>query len=262
MKFSRVAGGALIALVYVFLLLPLVIVILASFNSSSYLAFPPAGFSLRWYGEFFRSSAFMDALWTSVVVGVVTAAGAVLLGAPAALFFVRFLRKRREEFRLALIAPMLLPEVLTAIALLFYFSQISFGTQTMVPLTIGHIVITVPYVFLTVSSALYNLPPSVEEAARTLGASPWIAFRRITLPLIKSGVVTGAILAFIMSFDNINISLLLKPVGSSTLPIQLFDYLRYDFDPTAAAAATVSVGITMLAVLVVDRLYGLRAIRF
>jgi putative spermidine/putrescine transport system permease protein len=161
-----------------------------------------------------------------------------------------------------MLAPMLLPEVLTAIALLFFFNQVFIGTQTLLPLILGHIVITLPFVFLTVSSALYNLPTAVEEAARTLGASAWKAFRRVTFPLIKSGIVTGAMLAFIMSFDNVNISLLLKAIGTSTLPIQLFDYLRYDFDPTAAAASTISVGLTMLIVLAIDRIYGLRAVRF
>jgi putative spermidine/putrescine transport system permease protein len=123
-------------------------------------------------------------------------------------------------------------------------------------------VITLPFVFLAVASALYNMPPSVEEAARTLGADPWRVFSRVTLPLIRSGVITGALLAFIMSFDNVNISLLLKPVGTSTLPIQLFDYLRYDFDPTAAAASTISVALTMTLLIVIDRIYGLRAVRF
>jgi putative spermidine/putrescine transport system permease protein len=106
------------------------------------------------------------------------------------------------------------------------------------------------------------MPPSIEEAARTLGAGPWRTFLRVTLPLIRSGVITGALLAFIMSFDNVNISLLLKSVGTTTLPIQLFDYLRYDFDPTAAAASTVSVALTMSLLVVIDRIYGLRAVRF
>jgi len=123
-------------------------------------------------------------------------------------------------------------------------------------------VITLPFVFLTVTSALYNMPPSIEEAARTLGAGTWRTFLRVTLPLIRSGVITGALLAFIMSFDNVNISLLLKSVGTTTLPIQLFDYLRYDFDPTAAAASTVSVALTMSLLVVIDRIYGLRAVRF
>jgi len=248
--------------VYLFLLLPIAIVVLASFNAAEYLAFPLAGLSFRWYAAFISSPSFTGAFFVSIAVGLAAAAAATLIGTPAAIFYVRFLQRHREEFRLAMLAPMLLPEVLTAIALLFFFNQVLIGTQTLLPLILGHIVITLPFVFLTVSSALYNLPATVEEAARTLGASAWKAFRRVTFPLIKSGIITGAMLAFIMSFDNVNVSLLLKAVGTSTLPIQLFDYLRYDFDPTAAAASTISVALTMLIVFAIDRIYGLRSVRF
>jgi putative spermidine/putrescine transport system permease protein len=248
--------------VYVFLLMPIVIVIVASVNSAEYLSFPPTGFSLRWYLAFLKSGQFMNAFALSIKVGVAAAFLATLIGVPAALFYVRHLRNGRERFRFAMLAPILLPEVLTAIALLFFFNQVFSGTQTLLPLVVGHVVITLPFVFLTVTSALYNMPAAVEEAARTLGASPWKSFVKITLPLIRSGVMTGAILAFIMSFDNVNISLLLKAVGTTTLPIQLFDYLRYDFDPTAAAASTISVLLTMTLLVVIDRIYGLRAVRF
>src|SRR5690606_36041511 len=150
----------------------------------------------------------------------------------------------------------------TAIALLFFFNHFFAGTRTVLPLLVGHVVVTLPLVFLTVTSSLYNMPPAVEEAARTLGAGTFKTFRMVTLPLIKSGIVTGGMLAFILSFDNVNISLLLKPVGATTLPIQLFDYLRYDFDPTAAAASTVSVILTLAVVVLIDRLYGLKTVRF
>jgi putative spermidine/putrescine transport system permease protein len=251
-----------VAAVYLFLLLPIVIVVVASFNAAEYLSFPPVGLSLRWYVSFLSSPSFTGAFLVSIIVGLVAAAAATIIGTPAAIFYVRFVRRHREAFRLAMLAPMLLPEVLTAIALLFFFNQMFFGARTLLPLLLGHTVITLPFVFLTVSSALYNLPVAVEEAARTLGANAWKTFRYVTFPLIKSGVVTGAMLAFIMSFDNVNISLLLKAIGTSTLPIQLFDYLRYDFDPTAAAASTISVVLTMLVVLAIDRIYGLRAVRF
>jgi putative spermidine/putrescine transport system permease protein len=251
-----------IGAVYAFLLLPIAIVVVASFNAGEYLRFPPDGLSLRWYVSFFESSSFTNAFGRSIVVGLAAAAAASIVGTPAAIFYVRHLRGGRERFRMLMLAPMLLPEVLTAIALLFFFNQFLFGTQTMAPLVIGHVVITLPFVFLSVTSALYNMPAAVEEAAFTLGAGTWTAFRRITLPLVKSGIVTGAMLAFIISFDNVNISLLLKSIGTSTLPIQLFDYLRYDFDPTAAAVSTLSVALTLIVVALIDRLYGLRAVRF
>jgi len=251
-----------VSAVYAFLLLPTAIVIVVSFNSAEYLSFPPTGISLRWFRAFFAAGQFIDAFWFSIGVGIVASFLATLAGTPAAIFHVRFLRTGREQFRFAVLSPILLPEVLTAIALLFFFNQVLGGTQSVLPLVIGHVVITLPFVFLTVTSALYNMPASVEEAARTLGAGPWLSFFRVTLPLIRSGVITGALLAFIMSFDNVNVSLLLKSVGTTTLPIQLFDYLRYDFDPTAAAASTISVVLTMSLLVIIDRIYGLRAVRF
>ena len=251
-----------ITAVYIFLLIPIIIVILTSINSAAYLSFPPQGFTLRWYQGFFASQSFMDAFFLSLVVGVLTALIATAIATPAALFYVRHLKAGREQFRVAMLAPLLLPEVLTAIALLFFFNHFFAGTRSMLPLLIGHVAVTLPLVFLSVTSALYNMPPAVEEAARTLGASPMRAFHLVTMPLIKSGMVTGGMLAFILSFDNVNISLLLKPVGSTTLPIQLFDYLRYDFDPTAAAASTVSVILTLAVVVFIDRLYGLKTVRF
>lgn len=253
-----VAVGA----VYVFLLIPTVVVLLSSINPAAYLSFPPHGFSLRWYQAFFGSKTFMNAFLLSITVGAFTAIISTAIATPAALFYVRHLNFAREQFRLAMLAPMLLPEVLTAIALLLFFNHYFSGTRDLAPLIIGHVVITLPMVFLSVTSALYNMPPAVEEAARTLGANSLRTFRLVTLPLIKSGIVTGAMLAFILSFDNVNISLLLKPIGSSTLPIQLYDYLRYDLNPTAAAASAVSIAVTFAVVFLIDRLYGLRAVRF
>jgi putative spermidine/putrescine transport system permease protein len=113
-----------------------------------------------------------------------------------------------------------------------------------------------------VSSTLYNLTPSIEEAARSLGANRYVTFFRITLPLIKPGVIAGAMFAFIVSFDQFPISLLLKGVGTTTLPIQLFDYVRYDFDPTAAAVSTVSIVITLGVVLLTEKLVGLDSLRW
>jgi putative spermidine/putrescine transport system permease protein len=251
-----------IACVYIFLLLPIAIVVIASFNAGEYLSFPPSGLSFRWYTALLRSASFTRSFELSILIGLLAATCASVIGTPAALFYVRYLRFGREQFRLTMLAPMLLPEVLTAIALLFFFNEFFGGTQNIVPLLLGHTVITTPFVFLTVTSELYNMPIGVEEAARVLGARSWTAFRRVTFPLMKSGIISGAMLAFIMSFDNVNMSLMLKPIGVSTLPIQLFDYLRFDFDPTAAAVSTLSLTLTLLVVLAIDRVYGLRTVRF
>jgi len=253
---------AAVGLVYAFLMLPIAIVVIVSLNSGEWLKFPPEGVSLRWYAAFLSSKPFMDATRLSLILATVATVAATLIGVPAALFYVRHARRWREAFRLVALSPLLLPEILTAIALLFLYYQVGLGTKTVAGLYLGHVVICVPFVFLQVTSALYNLSPALEEAARSLGAGSFTAFRRVTLPLIKPGVIAGALFAFIISFDNVSISLLLKGVGTTTLPLQLFDYLQWDFDPTAAAASTLSILFTLGAVLLVDRLIGLKALRF
>jgi putative spermidine/putrescine transport system permease protein len=262
MKGGKLLLGAAVTSVYVFLMLPIAIVVIASFNSGKYLKFPPEGFSLRWYANFFGSQPFMDATLLSFVLAVVAAAVATVIAVPAALYYVRHAGRWRETFRMLTLAPLLLPEILTAIALLFFYYQIGIGTKSALGLYLGHVVICIPFFFLQVTSALYNISPSLEEAARSLGATSWTSFRRVTLPLIKPGVINGALFAFIISFDNVSISLLLKGVGTTTLPMQVFDYLRWDFDPTTAAASTVSIAMTLGAVILVDRLVGLRAMRY
>jgi putative spermidine/putrescine transport system permease protein len=251
-----------VTLAYVFLMLPIVVVLLASLNSGAYLKFPPEGFSLRWYAAFFDNEPFIDAMLVSLRVAIISTVVSTLIGTPAAIYYAKWAHRYKAGLRLVMIAPMLLPEVLTAIALLLYYYGIGIGTQSMAGLQIGHILITVPYVFLNVTAALGNTTPNLEEAARSLGASPAVAFRRISLPLMKQGVVNGAMFAFIISFDTFSISLLLKGVDTMTLPIQLFEYLQWNFDPTAAAVSTLSILVTLTAIILTDRLVGLRTIRF
>jgi putative spermidine/putrescine transport system permease protein len=260
-KAGRATYLGIVAAVYVFLMLPLVVVVLASFNAGEVLTFPPKGFSLRWYANFFNSEPFMDSLYFSLELAATAMVLATLLGTSSALFVVRYAGAWRDRLRLLITAPLLVPEVLTAIALLFFFYGIGLG-RTLVALVIGHVLVTLPFVFLAVSSALYNFDTALEDAARGLGASRLTTFRRITLPIIKPGVISGALLAFIISFDLFAVSLLLKGVGNSTLPIQVFDYVKWSFDPTTAAVATVSIVVTLVAVLLTDRLVGLKSVRF
>ncbi len=263
------AGGLLAAIpavfivaVYLFLLLPIVLIVLMSLNAGEFLAFPPQGLSLRWYVALFHNESFMRAIRTSFVVAGIATMVSTLVGTAAALYFVRHGGRYRETLRMLLMMPLMLPEILSAIALLFFLYATGIGTSTMFGLLVGHALITLPYVFMNVSASLYNFDRSIEQAARSLGASPFTVFRRVTLPLIKPGIITGALFAFIISFDLFNMSLLLKGIGMTTLPIQLFDYLRWDFDPTAAAVSSVSIVLTFTLVLLIDRLVGLRTLRF
>jgi putative spermidine/putrescine transport system permease protein len=246
-----------LALLYGFLLLPLAVVVLASFTAGPLLTFPPQGLSLRWYAGFFGNQSFLQALGLSLRVAAMTALLASLVATPAALCHRRLAGGRRAAFRLLLLAPLLLPELLTAIGLLFLLQRLGLG-HSVAGLVIGHTVIALPFAFLSVAAALEQVPEVLERAALSLGARRWTVAMRVLLPLVRPGVLTGALFAFIVSFDMFTLSLLLKPVGGDTLPLALFAYLQYDFDPTAAVAASVSVAIAFLAVAVIDRLVGLR----
>ena len=260
MRRRGVLLSVVVTIIYLFLLVPIVIVVLAALNAGNYLAFPPQGISLRWFikaaetGPFLRSFVFSLKL-----AGWVTALSTVL-GTMAALYIVRHSRRFRTVLRLAIVAPLQFPAILTGIALLIFFFATGLGTRGMRALFIGHTLLALPYVFLTVSAVLVGFDRSLEEAAQSLGAGPLTTFRRVTFPLIKGGVISGALFAFITSFDQFPISLLLVSVGNTTLPIQLFDYLRFSFDPAAAAVSTVSVLMSVAIVLLVDRLVGLQAV--
>lgn len=272
---GRMLYVSFVTLVYIFLLTPLVIVVIASFNSGDYLTFPPEGFSWRWYVKFFQSQSFMASLAFSLKLALICTLVSTSLGTMVALYTVRFATRWREQLRIFVLMPLLLPEILTAIGLLFFYYNTEdlmawLGFEGMrgvfrnsiIGLLIGHVLVTLPFVFLSISASLYNFDRSLEEAARSLGANRYQTFWRITLPIIKPGIISGALFCFIISFDLFNISLLLKGIGVATLPIQLFDYVRWDFDPTAAAVSTVSIVVTVIALVIAQRLVGLRSLRF
>lgn len=257
---SRVILNIVVALLYLFLLAPIIIVVVAAFNSGQYLRFPPEGFSLRWFEKFLQSEPFVDAFLFSVRLAIIVTVLATVIGTAAALYIVRHSRRFRAGLQLLIISPLPVPAILTGIALLIFFYAIGLGTRGMVGLVIGHTLVSLPYVFLTVSTVLVGFDRSLEEAARNLGAGPWTTFRRVTLPIIKGGIISGSVFAFIVSFDQFPISLLLASVGSTPLPLQLFDYLRFSFDPTAAAVSTISILMTVVVVLITERLVGLESL--
>jgi putative spermidine/putrescine transport system permease protein len=257
-------GGLLltivVALIYLFLLVPIVIVILSAFNSGNFLRFPPEGISLRWFVKAAQTGPFVRSFEFSLRLAALVTVVSTILGTMAAIFTVRYSRRFRDLLRLTIVAPLQFPAILTGIALLIFFLATGIGTRGMRALFIGHTLVALPYVFLTVAAVLVGFDRSLEEAARSLGAGPLVAFWKITLPIVKGGVISGALFAFITSFDQFPISLLLVSVGNTPLPIQLFDYLRFSFDPAAAAVSTVSVLMSVAIVLLIDRLVGLHAI--
>lgn len=256
---GRHAFTGLVILLYAFLIAPIAIVVIASFNAGRFLVFPPEGFSLQWYAKFLESGPFVRSFLFSLRLATLVTVIATAIGTAAALYVVRHARES-GLLRMLLVAPLQLPGIMTALALLIFYYGIGLGGTSYAGLLMGHVVVCTPYAFLTVSAVLYNFDRSLEEAARSLGAGAFTTFRRVTLPIIKGGVISGAVFAFITSFDQFPISLLLGGVGTTTLPIQVFDYLRFSFDPTAAAVGTVNILITLGVVILTERLVGLESL--
>jgi putative spermidine/putrescine transport system permease protein len=187
-------------------------------------------------------------VWTSVL--------SVLVGLPASVALVRGRFRGRAVLNAFVMSPLLLPQILTGVALLQFFTLLGWA-QSYWALLVGHVVVTAPYVIRTASATLYHFDGALEEAAQSLGASPLRAFFEITLGVIKPGVVAGAIFAFAISFDNFTLSLFLTSARLTPLPIELFAYLKYSFDPTAAAVSAFAIGVVLVLVLGIARLMGL-----
>lgn len=253
---SRVAYWLLTGLVLAFLVAPLLIVIGASFNGSAVLAFPPVNPSLRWYQAIPANPEFVSGFRLSVQVALLTTLVSSLIGVPAALALVRYRFSGRGLLSALALSPLILPTVVLGIGFLLFFSRI--GVAASLPgLVLAHCVLTVPYVIRTVVASLTGLNPALEEAARNLGASPLRAFWRITLPLIAPGLLAGALFAFIISFDELVVTLFVAGPRLTTLPIRIFTYVQYANDPLVAAVSTVLIVVSFVAVVLLDRLVGL-----
>lgn len=243
------------------LLAPLFVVFLAGLNSGDHLTFPPDGLSLRWIKDFFRSDAFLPAYLYSLVIAVITMLISLILGTALSLFLVRSRFAGRLIMRAVLMSPIMLPGIVIGLALyLFYISSGIGLARTQAGLVIGHVLVTTPYVLGLVSAALVGFDRSLEEAARSLGASPLAAFWKITLPVISPSMVAGGVFAFIVSFGQFDVSLFLTPPNSTPLPIALYSSLRYTFEPTAAAAGIFAIFLVVVSMIITAKITNLRRI--
>lgn len=241
---------------YLFLLAPILIVLPLSFSNDSYLTFPPQSWGLRWYGAMFAHRALINAFWVSLLIASIVTVLSMLAAIPAA-YAIQRLEFRGRDFLLNLFtAPLLLPSIVLGLAILLVFVQARLlGTYT--GLIIAHLIVTTPYVLRIMITALSTIPPSVEDAATMLGASPFTVFYRITLPLMMPGCIAAAALSFLLSFDEVVISLFVTGPRMRTLPVVIFDYVDSQTDPMTAAVSVVLVVATLVVILLIERTLGL-----
>ncbi|WP_027351143.1 ABC transporter permease [Halotalea alkalilenta] len=245
----------LIVVLYLFLLAPIMIVVPLSFSNDPLLMFPPRSWGMRWYVELFHHQGMIDAFWISFRVAIIVTLLSLAAGIPAAYALRRFVFPGRDALMALFTAPLLLPSIVLGLAILLMFVRLQLlGTFT--GLVIAHSIVTTPYVVRIMSTSLAALPPTVEEAATMLGASPPQVFRRVTLPLMMPGVIASSALSFMLSFDEVVLSLFVTGPRISTLPVAIFNYVEVRMDPMIACVSVVLVAVTLLVILSVERSLG------
>lgn len=255
---GRVAYYTLNGAILTFLLAPLAIVAVFALNPTPYISFPPVGVTTRWFEKFFATDDFMRSLWLSLRVAAMVLLLSTTLGAMCALALARGRLPGARVLTAFFMSPLMLPAILTGLAL-FQVLLLSGVGRPVWGLVMGHTLVAVPYVLRTTLAVLANFDTKVEEAAASLGASPVRVFFEVTLPLIRPGVIAGGIFAFIVSFDQFPISLFLVLPKGETLPVVLFNYMKFDLDGAIAAASMVSILMALSVVLLLERVIGLKA---
>lgn len=261
---GRALLAAYLVLFFVFLEAPIVIIFLASFNDGLTVQFPPTGFSTDWYAELWHMArdgtgakpGLARGVWISLLLGFAAMVGAVVAGVLAAYGLERHRFPGSGLLRQAMLLPLLFPQVVTGVGLLLWFSEIG-GVPVWVRLLTGHLILTLPYVVVTTTASLQTLDRRLEEAAMNLGANRFRTFWHVTIPGIRTGIISGAIFAWLISFSNFTVSFFLYSGEVNPLPTWLYEYIQYFLDPSIAALSTFLIVMTFLVLAIANRLFAL-----
>jgi putative spermidine/putrescine transport system permease protein len=240
-----------------FLLLPIIVSVFLSFDDREFLgAFPPSTFSLRWYRSFLENPAYLDGLVTSVKLALLSTAISAAAGSAAAVALSQARWRGRDLMETMFLAPKLVPTVVIGFSILGFASAIQLF-DPFTRLVMGHVIITIPFTIRATLASLVGIRRNLIDAAISLGAPPWRAFLDVTLPLARTGVIAGALMAFVLSFDEVAVSLFLSDAFTQTLPIALVAEMRANLNLTVAAVSTVFAALTIVLVILLDRAIGL-----
>lgn len=254
--FNNAAAGqrslvlpVIVGVVLGFLVLPSLVVIPVSFTEGAFLEWPPRGFSWKWYEAFFESPVWLSAAWRSLIVGLSAAAIAVLIGAPAAFVLSKQKFPLRGATLAFLLMPMIMPRMIIALALFYLYAKIGLVGSS-IGLILSHVVLALPYVIITMIAVLKSHDGRLEQAAGILGARPWQSIWHITIPLIRPGLISSFLFAFVISFDELTVALFVTGGLSATLPKQMWDDALLKVSPLLAAVSTVVlIGVTAVVLL-------------
>ena len=229
----------------VWLLVPVVFIVLLSFGSSQWLAFPPPGWTSKWNMQFFSNDQWMASAWVSLKVALLTTVCAVALGLPSAFALVRGRFPGRELLYGLFTLPMIVPLVTVAVAVYALF--LKFGmTGTLLSFVVSHVIVALPFTIISIINSLKLFDRSIEDAAVICGASRWQAIYKVTFPTIRPGLVAGALFAFLVSWDEVVMSVMMASPLLQTLPVKMWTTLRQDLTPVIAVASTLLIALSIL----------------
>jgi len=243
--------GLAAALILIAMVVPILVVFPISGSSTRYMTFPPEAYSLRWYRAYFQVPEWTQATLYSAKVGVLSTLLALVLGIPAAMGLAKAGFRGKGLVTALFVAPLVLPLIIVAIALYFAFAQVGLNGTT-VGLVMAHAMLSLPFVTIVVLASMAQFDERLERAAASLGAGRWMTFWTVTLPLIRPGVITAALLAFLASFNEFIVALFLVSTDRVTLPIQFWKGLRFETNPTIAAVASMLMVFTVISLLLVE----------
>ncbi|GLX11889.1 spermidine/putrescine ABC transporter permease [Pseudomonas straminea] len=241
----RYGLNATTALIAVFLLLPILFIVLLSFGSSQWLVFPPPGWTLKWYGQFFSNAQWMDSALVSLKVALLTTVCALAIGLPSAFALVRGKFPGRELLYALFTLPMIVPLVIIAVAVYALFLKLGY-TGTLFAFVVSHVIVALPFTIISIINSLKLFDQSIEDAAVICGATRLQAIVKVTFPAIRPGLVSGGLFAFLVSWDEVVLSVMMASPGLQTLPVKMWTTLRQDLTPVIAVASTLLIALSLL----------------
>lgn len=250
-----ILGKAYVVGVYLFIFVPLAIIVLISFSGDDYLSFPPSSWSLRWYETVLSNQDFMNGLKNSIIIALVVMVLSLVIGLPTSVAIARMRFRGREFMQAFVLSPLVLPTIVLGLGILIIFFRLGL-VATYPGLVLAHLTLTLPFTVRILQTTIANLPTDAEDAAKTLGANPFQTFMRITLPQLTPGLIAAAAISAILSFDEIVLSLFIVGPNLSTLPVEIYRYVDERTDPMVAVMAVVLIAVSLSIVLLVERTVG------
>lgn len=249
---ARIAGGA----IFIFLALPIIVIVFSAFSPTAFPEVPPTGFSLRWFGEVFANQGWIRAIRTSLFLLVVVTPITVVLGTLAAYSLHQMRNRAASLLQSFLMSPLMLPQIVLGISLLYVFSALGVNGSIWT-MALGQCVIALPYVVRCVNASIAGFDGRLIDASMSLGASAGYTMRRITLPLIRPGIIAGAVFAAVTSFGEVSISLFLSSASNTPVSVRIFNYIAQTFDPAVTAVSVIFVVASIVVLVILDRTVGL-----